>query len=98
MGGAWIDQLEAILITDAVNLWFSETLSTRAVYKLAKSEKGREREKEREGEREKERKRGEREKRRQISEVSYTQSKHLKSVYQETLSRYKNAIDYKNLG
>ena len=43
MGGAWIDHLDAILITDAVNLWFSETLSTRAVYKLAKSEKGTER-------------------------------------------------------
>ena len=56
MGGAWIDQLEAILITDAINLWFSETLSTRAVYKLANSEKGREREKEREREREREEK------------------------------------------
>ena len=50
MGGAWIDQLEAILITDTVNLWFSETLSTRAVYELAKSEKGGERERERERE------------------------------------------------
>ena len=99
MGGAWIDQLEAILITDAVNLWFSETLSTRAVYELAKSEKGRERrERERERKRERERERGrerEREKereregreRRQTSEVLHSQSKHLKSVYQERLSR-----------
>ena len=54
MGGAWIDQLEAILITHAVNLWFSETLSTRAVYELAKREK-REIEKERERGRERER-------------------------------------------
>ena len=69
MGGAWIDQLEAILITNAVNLWFSETLSTRAVYKLAKREK---REREREGGREKKRERGREEN---------TQSKHLKSVY-----------------
>ena len=54
MGGAWIDQLEAILITHAVNLWFSETLSTRAVYELAKREK---KDREREGERERKRER-----------------------------------------
>ena len=70
MGGAWIDQLEAILITDAVNLRFSEILSTRAVYELAKSERergGRERERERERE----------EKRREEKRVrSYTQLKH----------------------
>ena len=34
MGGAWVDQLKPILITNTVNLWFHKILSTRAVYKL----------------------------------------------------------------
>ena len=34
MGGAWTDQLKAILITNTVYLWLSKSLSTRAVYKL----------------------------------------------------------------
>ena len=77
----------SILITDAVNLWFSETLSTRAVYELAKSEKGRERrerererkrEREREGEREKERKRGRERGEREDKQVrSYTHNRNI---------------------
>jgi hypothetical protein len=48
MGGAWVDQLKTILITDTVNLRFSKTLSTGAVYELVNRERESERERERE--------------------------------------------------
>ena len=60
MGGAWIDQLKAVVIPNTVYLGLVKTLSTRTVYKLEKRtctckllqdwerKKGRERERERE--------------------------------------------------